>query len=204
MLVDEKNPLSLPSDLQGVIQLRWRSDTPDTMDHAVKKILAAAERYSERRGLGWWIIKSINLSVTPREFYGVFEVVRSGKDILVRYGKLYYGRVFPESELWGKEREQWHSGHAKYIYEPGQGSRIIVLAEVSSLARDRRDTYDKAHTVPKFGTLYEAQQISPDGLYQGMFFNVFGLENRGIIKCRRLGFCTEDEATARAKDEFSA
>jgi len=149
-------------------------------------------------------VKSINLSVTPRAFYGVFEVIRSGKDISVRHGKLYYGRVFPASELWDKEREQWNSGHAKYIYDPALGSRIIVLADVLSLAQDRRDTYDKAHTVHKFGTLYEARESSESGLYRGMFFNVFGLDSHGRIECRRLGFCTEEEATVRAKDEFSA
>jgi hypothetical protein len=77
MLVDENDPINLPSDLQGVIQLRWRSDASDSIDNAVKKIRTAAERYSERRGLGWWIVKSINLSVRPRAFYGVFEVIRS-------------------------------------------------------------------------------------------------------------------------------
>jgi len=45
MLVDEKNRLDLPSDLQGVIQVRWHSDAPDSMDTAVKKIVAAAAKY---------------------------------------------------------------------------------------------------------------------------------------------------------------
>lgn len=202
MIVDEAENVKVPTDLNGVAQIRWNSKDPETLQHVTLQICKRIEEVFCEEKLGWWAIRLDNDVHDGRSFYGVFQVVIKGKRRSVRYGNSRYAEsmVF-EANLHNKMRSSWRAKEVLFISSE-EGDSIFFKADVTSSAPPSEPLVDVKQAI-RYSTIIEAEESGEDGLYRGRYFDVDRLTFFGRIQLKRLGNMTQKEAESKAKGLFA-